>query len=423
VSLVAACTSDPKESAAGENGDEQSTDAGSTRGLTDDTIKIAYLGADFGALAAAGVAPDLGNQQLVVQTFVDDINAAGGIAGRKIELDFRLLNPLKEEDGQAACLAATQDFGAFAVIAGPGVPVEVAECVAVANETLMVANLSAGDALFKAAHGRVWDLGMGQSRLLRAWAAMLDERGLLKGRIGVVTSEGPRESVAVQSALIPALKALGHTPVATVVLPCADGDSDCDQHEAAVQQLKNAGADTVLVQVAPLANGALLEAARNLDFAPVWSFAADAITDTVAKFYASSRDTLAGAVGVANFDIGPRDGSTVAPTDQQRKCNERAAEAGAAYAEDSDAYGFTGVVCQLLQLFERAADSIDGDLGQQSMIRALGEIGAFDADNPLSGSWGPDKHDGGNFAWYASYDPATGVWFRSSEEPFNASNV
>src|SRR5215213_7289518 len=88
--LVSACTSDPDETDAGGQGVSGGTDdtplEGSTRGLTDDTIKIGFIGADFGALAEAGIAPDLGDQKKTIQAFVDDINDDGGIAGRQVVL-------------------------------------------------------------------------------------------------------------------------------------------------------------------------------------------------------------------------------------------------------------------------------------------------------------------------------------------------
>jgi hypothetical protein len=416
VSLVAACTSDPTESST-ESG------AGSTRGLTDDTIRIGYLGADFGALADAGVAPDLGDQRLVTQAFVDDINAAGGIAGREIELDVQLFDPLAPEAGAEACLALTQDFGAFAVIAGPGTGLEPVECVTVANDTLLLGSVSAPDSLLEEADGRLWDLSMSPDRLQRGWVADLDERGVLDGRVGVVTSDDQGRSDIVESALVPALEELGHDPVATVVLPCAEGDSDCDQHESAVQQLKDAGADVVLVDVTALAYGPLFEAARNLDFDPQWSLAGNWVTDTVAAFYEGSRDVLEGATGLSTFDLGPQDGSLPPTPEWERACNEIAAAAGAAYEEGTDAFGFAGTVCQLLRLFQRAAGSVDGEVGQASVIRALGELGTLEPDEPDSWSWGPDKHDAGDVAWLAEYDTRTGRWFSPSREPVDLSDA
>ena len=79
---VGACTSDPDE-AGGTT---------STKGLTEDTIRIGVIGADFGQLSQIGLAPDLGNQEVTVQAFVDEINEGGGIAGRQIELRQTLID-------------------------------------------------------------------------------------------------------------------------------------------------------------------------------------------------------------------------------------------------------------------------------------------------------------------------------------------
>ena len=60
-----ACTSDPDEASGGGSDRgrrRRGTSRSSTEGLTDDTIKIGVIGADFGALAEAGLAPDLGDQ-------------------------------------------------------------------------------------------------------------------------------------------------------------------------------------------------------------------------------------------------------------------------------------------------------------------------------------------------------------------------
>ena len=65
--------------------------------------------------------PDLGDQQKQVQSFVDDINANGGINGRKINLHFKLLDVLSggADAIQAACIEATQEFKAAVVILPP----------------------------------------------------------------------------------------------------------------------------------------------------------------------------------------------------------------------------------------------------------------------------------------------------------------
>jgi ABC-type branched-subunit amino acid transport system substrate-binding protein len=411
VALTAACTSDPDDPGTADGGG--GGDAGPTTGLTDDTIKIGFIGVDFGSLAQAGLAPDLGDQELTMQAFVDDINADGGIAGRQIELHIEIYDPLAGEAvGQAACLAVTQDFGAFAVILASAVTPEVAECIAVTNQTLVVENIFSPDSLFEAAEGRVWELGVSQSRFLRSWAVDLDEQGLLDADVGILTNEGPRYQDAVETDLVPQLEELGHAPVATVVLPCADGDDDCDQHEAGIQQLKDAGAEIVLVNVAPLANGPVLDAAANLDFAPTWSYAGDAVTDTVAQFYEGSSDILDGAVGLLSF-YGESEPSPVAEA-----CADVASAAGADYDVDSDAYGFTTSNCSMLRLLRQAVESVDGDVGQTSVIEAFGAIGEFETTAlDLPGTWSPDKHDAADFGQRMVFDASTHLWEPAEDEP------
>ena len=94
---------------------------GSTRGLTDDTIRVGFIGADFAALAEAGLAPDLGDQPKIVQSVVDQINEDGGIGGRQVEVRVHARRRRRPRAGQAACLEMTQDFEAFAVVLGPAI--------------------------------------------------------------------------------------------------------------------------------------------------------------------------------------------------------------------------------------------------------------------------------------------------------------
>lgn len=395
-------------------------DPGSTTGITDDTIRIGYLGADLAALAAAGIAPDLGDQEVVMRAFVDDVNANGGIAGRQIELEFQLVDPLAPETEQAGCLQMTQDFGAFAVIAAPGLSREATECMALANQTLVLAGgISDEDALYETAEGRLWDFAMSDSRLTRGWVTELDRRGLLDGRVGVIATDEVERTAVVEESLIATLEALGHEPVATVTLPCAEGDNDCDQHEAGIQQLKEADAEIVFASVGPLAIGPMLEAARNLDFHPRWSFSNEAVTATVAKFYEGGSDLLDGAVGMAGFDL--TGDAFLSPDDEA--CAQVVVAAGEPFERGSDPAGFAVNLCESLRVFKRAVESVEGDVGQLSVIRALGEVGQIDPGDPLSGTWSADKHDAGDYAWFVSYDPEARVWVTADPEPVDLSGV
>ena len=84
-----------------------------------------------------------------------------------------------------------------------------------------------------------------------------------------------------------------------VNLPCPEGDRDCDQHEAAIQQMKDADVDFVFMAAPNLIGPAVVQAAVNLDFHPQWSANGNQVTDTVSQFFESVKDEWDGAVGVS----------------------------------------------------------------------------------------------------------------------------
>ena len=351
---VGACTSDPNE-AGGTT---------STKGLTEDTIRIGVIGADFGQLSQIGLAPDLGNQEVTVQAFVDEINEGGGIAGRQIELRQTLIDGTGGADAaQAACLEMTEDFGAFAVIVAPAVPRDVARCTAVTNQTLTIAATGFDRALYDEARGLLFSAGsdtsMSTDRQYQGWAQIMDDEGYLDGRtIGVVTSENTPEFVAAaEDALIPALEDLGHEVAVNAVLPCGEADPDCEQHEAAVQQMKEAGVDFVFMAAANLAGPTFVQAAQNLQFAPQWAANGNQVTDTVSQFFDSVSGAWNGAIGTSTVFALPED-----ITPGATECNEVVADrTDEQYEPGSDAFGFTAVTCLLFGAIRDAADGVDGD--------------------------------------------------------------
>ena len=102
------------------------TGTGNTVGITDDTIKISLIATDLSQLAAQNLAPEIGNAGTTMQAVTDDINAKGGIAGRKVELIPHVLAGadaiLNPDLGRQACIQATEDDKPFAVIIAAAIP-------------------------------------------------------------------------------------------------------------------------------------------------------------------------------------------------------------------------------------------------------------------------------------------------------------
>lgn len=409
LALVAGgCTSED-QTGTGAGGD--GSGGGSTVGLTDDTIRIAYIGADFGALAEAGVAPDLGDQDANVQALVEEINDSGGIAGRRIEVNVELVDGTAgPEVGQAACLAATQEFQAFVVMLSPAISRDLTRCTSVTNETLTIVNTGWDDGLYEEAEGRLFSIGshssMSANRQARGWVDQLEEAGMLEGKtIGVVTTEQTAETApAIEDDLIPRLEELGHDVAEYGILPCPEGDIDCEQHEAAVQRMKDAGVDLVFMNARNLAGPTFVQAAKNLDFAPQWTMNANETTKTVSAFFDGVKDWWDGAIGSSSVYGHPDQSETA------HECNEVISErSGVDYPEDEDSFGFASDICIYFRVLQEAADSVEGDLDQATLIEALEGVGEVPSNAGPPGSLGPDKHDAGDWLFLCEYRASEGA--------------
>ena len=297
-----------------------------------------------------------------MQSVVDEINEDGGIGGRQIELRIMLVDGTAgPEVGQAACLEMTQDFGAFAVILAPAMSRDVARCTSVTNETLTINSTGFDEALYEEAEGRLFSTGsdtsMSTDRQYEGWARLLDDEGVLEGKtIGVVTAEqSPEFAAAVEAGSCPRWRSSATRWPSNVTLPCPEGDPDCDQHEAAVQQMKDAGVDFVFMAAANLAGPAVVQAAENLDFHPQWAANGNQVTDTVSQFFESVKDEWDGAIGTSTVFAQVDD-----LTDEAHECNEIVTErSGEEYEPGSDAFGFAVGDCIPMQMLQRAADEIE----------------------------------------------------------------
>jgi ABC-type branched-subunit amino acid transport system substrate-binding protein len=408
--LAGGCTSEPDEAGG----------TSSSRGLTEDTIRIGVVGADFTSLAQVGLAPDLGDQEATFPALVDEINENGGIAGRQIELRLTLVDGTAgAEAGQAACLEMTQEFEAFAVIVAPAVTRDVARCTAVTNQTLTIAATGFDQSLYDEARGLLFSAGtdtsMSTDRQYRGWAQIMHDEGLLDGRtIGVVTSDlNPEFVAAAQGALVPELEGLGHEVAVTSVLPCPEQDPDCDQHETAVQQMKDAGVDFVFMAAANLAGPAFVQAAQNLQFTPQWAANGNQVTDTVSSFFESVSGAWDGAIGTSTVFALPED-----ITDAATGCNEVVAtRADERYEPGSDAFGFTASSCLLLRVLEDAGAAVDGDIDQAAVVAAIEGLGEVELNAGPDGSLSEDKHDAGDRLFLCDYRADVGECVQRPGDP------
>src|SRR6516165_2818396 len=91
------------------------TDKSLGTGVTPTSIKVGVMMIDFNCVAqyVDSLRPD---QQQAFQIFVDDINAKGGINGRKIVPVYKTYCPINNTTELTACTSLTEDDHVFAAI-------------------------------------------------------------------------------------------------------------------------------------------------------------------------------------------------------------------------------------------------------------------------------------------------------------------
>ena len=263
------------------------TGTGNTVGITADTIKISLIATDLSQLAAQNLAPEIGNAGTTMQAVTDDINAKGGIAGRKVELIPHVLAGadaiLNPDLGRQACIQATEDDKPFAVIIAAAIPASVVQCVANDHDVLTITMDSWPESLYTNAKGRLFSVGshisIGSTQLYRAWPRILDDAGLLKGKkIGIIRQDVADQQEETDQSLKPGIAALGYKVAAEAVLPCPEGSQTCDQHQVAIQRMQDAGVDFVFLVAQTLAGSATVEAAQTLGYKPQWATVGNNVT-------------------------------------------------------------------------------------------------------------------------------------------------
>ena len=192
------------------------------------------------------------------------------------------------------------------VVVSPAISRVLARCTAVQQQTITVGMPGWDDPSTRrpragssaSAPRPPW----GPTATPRAGPTCSTQAGDLEGHtIGVVTSDDfDAHAAAAENSLVPHLEELGYEVAEFAILPCPEGDTDCEQQEPTMQSFKDAGVDFVFMNAGPLAGPALLAAADGIDYHPEWVVCCNTVTNTVAQFYADVTGELDGSIGVSH---------------------------------------------------------------------------------------------------------------------------
>jgi len=157
-----------------------------------------------------------------------------------------------------------------------------------------------------------------------------------------------------------------------------------------------------------------VQAAKNLDFHPLWAANGNQVTDTVSQFFESVKDEWDGAIGTSTVFA-----EVDELTDTAYDCNETVEKlSGEAYEPGSDAFGFTASVCILLRTIAAAGGTVDAaDLNQASMIEAIEGTGEVELNAGPAGTLATGKHDAGDYLFLADYSAEAGEFVQRDADP------
>jgi hypothetical protein len=190
-------------------------------------------------------------QKYAIHLYVNQINAAGGIHGRKINPILVSFNPSNADEMRSLCKQWTQGSPpVFAVVDGIGTWTGDNElCVTQEGHTPMIAAWSTTTNYIVAGSPYLWWTGADQAPVLKAtvdWGVSSGRLGHGK-KAGVVVSDQAGDQAALHSYLLPDLKKVGITPqvytVSAGLNETASTDSDA---QLAVERLKSAGVQSVI---------------------------------------------------------------------------------------------------------------------------------------------------------------------------------
>lgn len=388
-------------------------------GVSASTVKVGFLILDVGGLGSLGasVGVDDTQEQAAYQSYVDDINARGGIDGRKIVPYYVKYNVLSTSTGNQgqytgpeACRTLTEQDQVFGVV-GFLDPTDTL-CVTQTNRTVMM-NTSPDNttAMFQQSSGRLLALFPRSDRMMVDWVAMLDRAGFLAGKkIGILDGATFDPGYVVAQNLAAVLKQDGHT-VTRISELSGDVAESSSQASLEASQQAAAGTQVMLILTAITTAQTFAQDAQNQGdkFAyAVSDFASDG-GDPVSQMPQS----FDGALGVTSPDLGGHvDHSGWSPSPTATMCSQvyqkHTGQATPAYG--TNAYALTMQICDSTYFFAKVAAAAGDDLTRASMAAATARVGSFPSGYMYAGSFAAGKPDYSDYFRLERYDHTCNCW-------------
>jgi len=217
-------------------------------GVTPTRIKVGVMMIDFSCIEqfVDALEPE---QQRAYQVYFDDINAKGGINGRKIVPVYKMYCPINLATELTACTSLTDDDHVFAAVGTFYDPNGTAQlCFAKQHRTIIIGSPLTQALIDSGPPGFMLTTDITSERRLRVIMALLKKEHTLDGKkVAVVdiAADHPR----VKSVVGPALKQLGvqRGTDATLTITGADTTAALSQLDSFIEHWKTEGTNALIL--------------------------------------------------------------------------------------------------------------------------------------------------------------------------------
>ncbi|MDQ1382336.1 MAG: hypothetical protein QOJ71_3055 [Actinomycetota bacterium] len=256
---AAACSSSAKQGAPTSTRPDRRPPVGATTssvpkdtslgtGVTATEIKVGVMMIDFSCIESLvdSIEPD---QQRAFQVYFDDINAKGGLNGRKVVPVFKTYCPINLATELTACTSLTDDNQVFAVIGTFYDPNGNAQlCFAKQHRTIIVGSPLTQALIDRGPPGFMLTTDITSERRLRVITALLKTEGTL-ARKKVAVIDIAADHARVKSVVTPALRDLGVQRGADATLTIAGSDTTAAlaQLDSFVEHWKSDGTNALIL--------------------------------------------------------------------------------------------------------------------------------------------------------------------------------
>lgn len=421
VLVAAACSSSSSSSTSSTGGSggsgntpsSVSSASTSTRGLTKDTINVAFPVVALNSLAGrVGFAqdPEFGEQNQAINFFVKQVNDAGGINGRKINPIITSFDPTNESNMRALCKTWTEGSpAAFAVLDGIGDWTGDNQlCITQEGRTPFIGQWTTVTNWTNQGSPYLWWTGPDQAVILQAVVNWGLSSGLLNttGKVGILAGDRASDQAALHSYLLPDLANAGVSSVVKTIASDPNSTATTNaQAPLAVQQLRSSGVTSVIPLIPFNVFFPVLQAETAQHYFPrlLLSDYENSITSSLGLIPAPYEQALDGQLGLTTLTLGGVDYDL--PYSQGgydtgvRNCWTpwHAAYPQVPPGKDTDFIEEQGPVvgwCQAITLFATAARNAGPDLNRRSFVTAMSKISNFPGTYSPVLSYGPNKRYG-----------------------------